>query len=459
MNHRKNKKKKLTYQIAAFSLSGVLVLPVLMQGLGTSTLNAGATGGYSAITSEIGLSSGMGSIIQLSTYEEKLKAAEAAKAELEEKKKQTEDKIAELEKEKNDILKYIEQLDIELNEITLEVERLQAEIEETKKELEETKQELEIAKKTEEEQYETMKKRIQYMYENGSVDMLDTLLNSDNFVDFLNQVEYAKKISEYDNNLFQSYKETKELIADREASLTVQLAELNTLEESAEFEQATLEQLMADKSEEIDKYVAAIGISDELLFSYSEEITKKEMTIDEIKKEEERRIAEEQKRIKEEQERLKREEEEKRLNAAQGITQTDETSSDKMIWPLPGDGRVYSYFGYRVAPTAGASTYHRGLDIGGEMGASIVASLAGTVEVSSYSVTSGNYVIVNHGNGLRTAYCHCSKLLVSVGETVKQGQVIGLVGSTGVSTGPHLHFGVSINSVYVDPLDYISYDE
>lgn len=128
-----------------------------------------------------------------------------------------------------------------------------------------------------------------------------------------------------------------------------------------------------------------------------------------------------------------------------------------MIWPLPGDGRIFAYFGNRVAPTAGASTYHRGLDIGGEMGASIVASLSGTVEIAQYSSSSGNFIIINHGNGLRTAYCHCSKLLVSVGQYVKQGEVIALVGSTGISTGPHLHFGVSIDNVYVDPLNYISY--
>lgn len=476
MKHKQKRRKQSTYRLAATSLCAVLLFPTLMKGMQLQGLNAsaGSAGINVNVTSELGITGGAANLIRFSSYEEKLQAAEDAKAELEAKKQSTEQKIAELEKEKADILSYIEKLDKELNAITLEIERLQAEIAKTKEELDQTKIDLAIAKETEENQYQTMKKRIQYMYENGSTNLAETLLSSESFVDFLNQVEYAKKISEYDNKLFKDYKETKELIANQEAFLTAQLNELNILEESAEFEQSTIEQLVADKSKEIDKYVAAIGISDELLFSYTEEITNQEMSIEEIREEEQRRIKEEEKRIKEEQERLaeeerKRKEEEKRREEEEKNNQgsdssatvrppTNETSSDKMIWPLPGDGRIFSYFGYRKAPTAGASTYHRGLDIGGETGASIVAVLAGTVEISTYSPTSGNYVIVNHGNGLRSAYLHCSKLLVSVGDYVKQGEVVGLVGSTGISTGPHLHFGVSINNVYVDPLDYISYN-
>lgn len=455
---KRKQKIKITYRMALCSLSVALLLPVGLTGLQEKEISANAN------ALSLGISS-VGNLIKLSSYDEKIQAANEEKERLEDKKKETEQKISELEKEKEDILTYIEKLDKELNTITLEIERLQGEIKTNKEELEQTKKELMDAKQTEEDQYETMKKRIQFMYENGGTSLLETLLSSNNLVDFLNQVEYSKKISEYDNNLFQSYKETKELIATKEAYLTAQLEELNTLEEHAEFEQSTMQQLMADKNKEVEKYEASIEKSNLMLLSYNEQIEDVNYTIEEVK--EQQRIEEEKiKKLKEEEERRRQEEERRKQEAANNqqngnnsssATIKDETSSDKMIWPLPGDGRIFTYFGNRKAPIAGASTYHRGLDIGGEMGASIVASLSGTVEIAQYSSSSGNFIIINHGNGLRTAYCHCSKLLVSVGQYVKQGEVIALVGSTGISTGPHLHFGVSIDNVYVDPLNYISY--
>ena len=407
--------------------------------------------------------------VQASSYEEKLQEAQDKKAELEKKKQETENKIAALEKEKSNIASYIEKLDQQLNEITLSLEQINSDIETTNEELVQTQAALDEAKATEEKQYETMKNRIQYMYENGSTSVFEIFLNSDGISDFLNQMEYQQKITDYDNNLLKRYKETKELIASQEALLAAKLEELGVLKESAEFEQASLEQLVADKNAEIERYTEQIGISDELLFEYMEEITSQEMTIEQIKEEEEKRIAEALKKAEEEKKRL--EEEKKKQEAANsqsGSSSSQSSSSNAstgsstvyasgMIWPLPGDYRVFSGFGYRVAPTAGASTFHKGVDIGGEMVAQIVAVMDGTVAIASYSTTGGNYIRISHGNGLQTSYLHCSKLLVSAGQTVKQGDVIALVGSTGVSTGPHLHFSVSINGTYVDPKDYINY--
>ena len=118
-------------------------------------------------------------------------------------------------------------------------------------------------------------------------------------------------------------------------------------------------------------------------------------------------------------------------------------------------GRISSRFGKRKAPTAGASTYHKGVDIAAAQGTPIYAAKSGTVTISTYSSSAGNYVMINHGNGLYTAYMHASKLYVKVGDKVSQGQTIAAVGSTGYSTGPHLHFSVIINGNYVDPLKYL----
>lgn len=405
-----------------------------------------------------------GHFIRLSSYEEKLKEAEEKKKRLEQEQQKTQQTLKKLQTEREDILKYIEELDMELNNINLRIEQLEAEITSTEKELETTRKELEEAKQQETEQYENMKRKIQYMYENGNTSYLEILLNCESIADLLNQVEYYSKITEYDNELLERYQQTKLLVADKEACLELDLENYNQLKTAADLDRQTVETLISDKSNLIAEYTKKIGITDELLFEYAEEITSTGAEIEKIEEEERKRIEEEERKRKEEEERLRKEREERerqeaadRLNNAGNISKTDDTAPENMIWPLPGDGRIYGYFGNRTAPTAGASTYHRGLDIGGELGASIVAVLAGTIEVASYSVTNGNYIIVNHGNGIRTAYVHCSKLLASVGQYVQQGEVIALVGSTGIATGPHLHFGVSVNGTYVDPLNYISY--
>ena len=104
----------------------------------------------------------------------------------------------------------------------------------------------------------------------------------------------------------------------------------------------------------------------------------------------------------------------------------------------------------------GASTDHKGIDIGASTGSDIVAAASGTVIISTYSVSAGNYIMIDHGGGVFTVYMHCSQLLASVGDKVSQGQVIAKVGSTGYSTGPHLHFGIRSGGAYVNPLKYVS---
>lgn len=131
------------------------------------------------------------------------------------------------------------------------------------------------------------------------------------------------------------------------------------------------------------------------------------------------------------------------------------TDINCMVWPLPSDHKIYTYYGYRVAPTKGASTFHQGLDIGGAKGSNVVAVLAGKVIDTGYNSTSGNYVEIDHGNGAITRYLHNSKILVKEGQYVDQGEVISLVGSTGVSTGPHLHFSLILNGKSVDPYPYL----
>ena len=307
---------------------------------------------------------------------------------------------------------------------------------------------------------------------------MDLLLNSGSVSDFLNQVEYTQDIARYDNNLLDRYKEAKADVEEHEALLNASLEELNLIKESEEVEQSTVQELMDLKSEEIERLTEKLGVADEYLFNYMEQISSKNVEINEIIEAEQKRMEEEERKRKEEEERRKREEEERRKKAQETgnidkpkstsgydadainhVVLTDETDVYKMTWPLPGDHRTFSKFGPRKAPTKGASTYHKGWDIGGEFGAPMVSVLAGKVIDVSYNSSAGNYVKVEHQPGFVTVYCHCSKTLVSAGEYVKQGQQIALVGSTGVSTGPHLHFAVQKNGEYVDPDPYIGYLE
>ena len=124
-------------------------------------------------------------------------------------------------------------------------------------------------------------------------------------------------------------------------------------------------------------------------------------------------------------------------------------------WPVPSCKQISSYFGPRSQPTAGASTYHKAIDIPASSGAKILAAAKGTVIESAYSSAKGNYVIISHGSGYRTEYMHMSSRSVHTGQKVKAGKMIGRVGSTGVSTGPHLHFSVYKNGVALNPLYYV----
>ncbi len=395
------------------------------------------------------------------SYQDEIDAAKKKKQELEQAQKELEKKLSELKAKKEDMDAYVKSLDDKMMELLDDIEILEADLAECEQKLEETKIALEEAKQKEAEQYEIMKERIQYMYENPDTEFLDVLLGSGSLTDMFNQLEYQKQITEYDNTLLERYNETKLQIMNTELLLEAQLEELETIKLTRETELAAVEELSVAKGQELAVMAEEIGADEEMLFYYWDEITEESANIEELERLEAERIAEEERKRKEEEERLRREEEERKRKAEEERKKKESlaksTNINNMLWPVPASGRVTSYFGYRNAPTAGASTYHRGIDIGAPTGTLAVSVLAGTVIASTYNSSSGYYVKVDHGNGVVSSYLHASKLLVSVGDYVQRGEAVIKIGSTGVSTGPHLHFGLFINGVAVDPLDYISY--
>lgn len=129
------------------------------------------------------------------------------------------------------------------------------------------------------------------------------------------------------------------------------------------------------------------------------------------------------------------------------------TGGGTLAYPV-ANPRITSGYGYRDAPTAGATSRHDGIDFGGATGTPIYASESGTVVTAAYNSARGNYVVINHGNGIQTWYQHCSAVYVSVGQKVSRGQSIAAIGATGIVTGPHLHFEVHVNGSPVNPMNY-----
>jgi murein DD-endopeptidase MepM/ murein hydrolase activator NlpD len=391
------------------------------------------------------------------SYQSAIDKAKEEKEALEQLKQEMADRIAEIEADKAQTQEYIEEVDAELALAYEAMEELDRSISDCEIALEEAGIELEDAVKTKETQYATMKARVKYMYENGEASIWELITGADSLEDLLNQVEYRSQIAAYDDNLLKRYEEICEEVRRKEEAFQIRKVELEAEKEEQQLQIDNLNILVANKAAYMEQLTADLGISEEQYFEYYEEIESKELEIADLEERERKRIEEEERKRKEEEERLRREAEERkrREEELKKLGLTDETSVDNMIWPFPGDPNIYSYFGYRTSPITGKREYHSGIDIGGAYGANIVASLAGTVTKATYSSMNGNYVVIDHGNGVTTHYLHASKLLVSQGDYVRQGQVIMKCGSTGWSTAPHLHFTIRINGALVDPCDYV----
>ena len=382
------------------------------------------------------------------------KAIEDAKkkvSSMEEEKKKVESALKELEGKKSDTAAYVKELDRNLSALAGELTKLEGDISRKEEQIEEAKAELETAKVTENRQYEDMKLRIQYMYENGQTGLLESMMQSESIAELLNRAEYASQITSYDRKMLEEYRKTRQEVALKEEALKTEHQELLTLQDSTKAKQSSVKTLMASKEAELASYETKIASAQGEIDQYNADIKAQEEHMARVeaeirRKEEEARKAEEARRA----------EEAKKNQSSAGGDSTVKKGNTNFIWPCPASGRISSAFGDRTSPTEGASNNHKGIDIPAPSGSSIVAAADGKVVISTYSYSAGNYIMIDHGGGLTTVYMHCSQLLVKEGETVKQGQTIAKVGSTGYSTGPHLHFGVRSGGSYVNPSGYVS---
>ena len=392
-------------------------------------------------------------------YDQQIRQAEEEKKKAESRLESLEKDLKELEDSKGDILKYIKKVDKKIEKISDTISGLKKQIETSRKELAKIQEQCSDMQKKQKEQYEIMKKRIKYMYENGEDGYVEAIFSAASFADFLSRSEYVQKISEYDANIFKEYSERMTEIEHTQSLMEAKVDEICSLQDEAVTDQSSLKKLKTSKKDEVKKLNSAISVTDKRVQTYNAEVAKQEQKVEALLLQKQQEIQ------KKEAEAAKKSQQS--AKASGGNTSTDgadpASSNDsyaantgELRWPLKVSGRISSKFGSRTSPTAGASTYHKGIDISVSSGTAIVASGAGTVVTATYSSTAGNYIMIYHGNSLYTVYMHCSKLGVKVGDTVNQGDVIGNVGSTGISTGPHLHFGVTVNGSYVNPLNYVS---
>lgn len=373
-----------------------------------------------------------GDYAQAVNYDEKIKQTEEQQKEYKKRAKELKEEVENLEDDKEDTLLYIEKIDKKTEELEASLNVLGTKMQKTQGELAIAKQELVKAQTEERAQYMTMKKRIKYMYEKGKQEYWDILFSAKSLSDLLSRSEYVEKIGQYDRNLFVNYQNIKNEIQKQNLDIQKKVTDLTEMQNQTNLEKQSVNELRVNKKIELERYKREIEESKEKANEYLKRAIAAENEVEDLLR--------------------KKQEEIDRMQNATGAV-----SVSGLIWPLGGGaGRLSSTFGPRQSPTAGASSNHRGIDLAIASGTPILASGSGKVVTATYSSSAGNYIMLSHGNRLYTVYMHCSQLAVKEGDTVNRGQVIAYVGSTGISTGAHLHFGISKNGTYVDPLQYVS---
>lgn len=316
--------------------------------------------------------------------------------------------------------------------------------------------ELDKALEKETAQTELLRSRIRAMEENSTYSYASFIFDSSSVTELLSRIGDVNDIMHYDKTLEEEYMAAREDVESIKKSY-----------EEARHEQELLQKELDTKQAELDAQVEAAytmiadieTLSDDAQAEY-DAIAEEEAKAEETLQEAIRKRAAEQ---------AKYNQNNNSNNGGGGNSGGSggnsgggssgggsATSLSNLQWPVPSCTLITSRFGYRVAPTTGASTYHGGLDIGAGMGASIVAAGAGDVIYAGANGGYGNCVMIDHGNGVVTVYAHMSSIGVSYGQYVTSGQYVGAVGSTGVSTGPHCHFEIRINGAQTDPAAYFS---
>ncbi len=349
---------------------------------------------------------------------------EEQKQENQEKKEQAEKELEYVKEELSDAVVKIQELDDKIRTAEKEIADMDENLIELETKVTDTTQKLETVQQKYNENHEIMEKRLVVMYECGDVSYLDLLLKSSSLIEFLSNYYVIEEIIRSDSELLESIEKEKEEIEATKKQLEQEKAELKLLKVKKEQTRIIMQNNKTIQQNQIDQ-----------LSDSEKELQQK---IQEYK-DEEARI-------------------ENLINLASNqYVYNGEYTGGLMAWPIAKSGTyITSNYGIREHPIQGVIKSHTGIDIGNAgFGAPVIAAADGVVSMASYYGGYGNCVMINHGNGISTLYGHGQKILTTVGTEVKKGDLIMEVGSTGNSTGPHLHFEVRINGQPTDPLPYV----
>jgi len=337
----------------------------------------------------------------------------------------------ELEKQKDNLKNYVVQLDSSLEQIERNIADLSGRIEIKEQEIGQAQKDLESAMKREDDQKESTIACIRLMYEAGNPSVADMLAEARGFGDFLNRMDYVEKVYAYGMRMWEEYKAVREYVELCKEELELEKEILDETRASVEIEQKNLEELIEQKNRDIIAYETDINNKEKAIREYEEEIRAQEEEIKLL----EAAVAEEKKKL-----------------IASAILSYD---GGMFTFPLATFTRISDEYGMRIHPTLGVEQFHNGVDFASPKGTAIYAAYDGKVVAATYSSTMGNYVMIDHGDGLYTIYMHASALYVKKDDVVVAGETIAAVGSTGRSTGNHLHFSVRLNGAYVSPWEYL----
>lgn len=389
--------KKRTTRLISCIIAGILVIALLASMLATGITFAGAAEDADEL-------------------QDKLSSLEDEKAAVKE-------RIAELTKQASDVEATRAALQSEIDLTKEEIATVEAYIERLQDQIDVKTTELAAAEEALEQKEEEFALTVRTTYEQGDTSYLEVLLNSTSFADLLSRMEIITAIMDDNKKIVAEYTAAKEDIEQKKQELEETQAAQKEYQENLGYkvdELAASEAEQAALAESIQAYKAESEAEYDRIASEMQDVSNQ--------------IA--------------------ALSAQAAANGSVPMGDGTLIWPTPSCTTNSSAYGWRIHPIYGTRKFHAGEDIPAGYGAEILAAASGTVITAGWVSGYGNYTVIDHGGGMMTAYGHQSSIAVSVGQTVTQGQVIGYVGSTGNSTGPHLHFEVYINGATVDPKSF-----
>ncbi len=331
-------------------------------------------------------------------------------------------KAAEAQQQVENISDQLRLIQQNLQVVTDEYKGIQKQSNETEEKIDKNKDALAKAEKELAARMKILDKRIRDIYENGQISYVDVLFGAKDFNDFMTRMDLLKRIIKHDYDLIIKIQDQRKLILEKKAELERDQAALKELEIAAESKKKEVEASKAKQEKILDKMANDRDTAERAYQELLEASRQVEQMI-----------------------------RQSRYQVSEGKGSGKSTGT--MIWPI--DGPITSPFGWRTHPIFGTSIFHSGLDIGGDYGMPVVAADGGVVIYAGWISGYGNAVIIDHGNGVSSLYGHNQSLVVSEGQSVSQGQLISYCGSTGNSTGPHVHFEVRENGTPVSPYNYL----